>query len=93
MSKNTEATGRNEAEQNEGGANPAPAQQPTRLIDKRAVGRLLGFSARHIDNLLAQGLPHFKIGARRVRFNADEVLAWCKEQFHTSRIGPAKGAQ
>jgi hypothetical protein len=41
------------------------------ITDKRGYGERWGFSVRHIDNLLAQGLPHLKIGSRRVRILVD----------------------
>ena len=37
------------------------------ITDKKGYGRRWSFSVRHIDNLIAQGLPHLKIGERRVR--------------------------
>ncbi len=60
------------------------------LVDKKAIARLLGFSVRHVDNLLQQGCPHLKFGTRRVRFDPDEVLSWCKERFGLRRRGPAQ---
>ena len=62
---------------------------PIRLLDKKAVAAMLGFSRRHIDNLVAQGCPHMKFGKRRVRFDPTEVLQWCKERFGIVRRGPA----
>ena len=46
------------------------------------------FSPRHIDNLLAQGLPYLKIGERRVRIIVAEGDAWMKTKFTVSRRGP-----
>jgi len=42
---------------------------------------------RHIDNLLAQGMPHLKCGPRRVRLVTAEADAWMKERFGTRRLG------
>lgn len=61
------------------------------FLDKDGVAELLGFSRRHIDNLLAQGMPHMKFGKRRVRMDPIEVIAWCKDQFGTRRLGRATG--
>jgi len=48
------------------------------LLDKRQVAALLQFSPRHIDNLVKQGCPCLRFGTRRTRFEASEVLDWCK---------------
>jgi hypothetical protein len=39
----------------------------TNITDKRGYGARWRFSPRHVDNLIAAGLPHLKIGSRRVR--------------------------
>lgn len=59
------------------------------ITDKRGYGRRWHFSPRHIDNLIALGLPHLKIGARRVRIIIEEADAWMRERFGTQRRGPA----
>ena len=59
------------------------------IADKRGYGQRWGFSPRHVDNLLAQGLPHLKIGTRRVRIFVSEADAWMKDRFATQRRGPA----
>jgi hypothetical protein len=56
------------------------------VTDKRGYGTRWQFSTRHIDNLLRQGLPHLKIGKRRVRILVDEADAWMKERFGTRRM-------
>jgi hypothetical protein len=43
------------------------------------------FSLRHIDNLLAKGMPHLKIGSRRVRIIIAEADKWMSEQYGTQR--------
>ena len=52
-----------------------------RFGTKKDVAAMLQFSVRTIDNLLLQGLPHMKIGARRCRFDLPEVAAWAKDRF------------
>jgi hypothetical protein len=59
------------------------------ITDKRGYAERWGFSVRHIDNLLAQGLPHLKIGSRRVRILIDEADTWMRERFGTQRRAPA----
>lgn len=68
------------------GANPCPAEE---ITDKRGFAERWQFSIRHVDNLLAQGLPHLKIGKRRVRIILAEADAWMKERFGCRRLGKA----
>lgn len=60
------------------------------ITDKRGFAARWKFSARHTDNLLAQGLPHLKIGQRRVRIVVSEADTWMKERFGTRRLGPVQ---
>jgi len=53
---------------------------------KRELAARYRFSVRHIDNLIAKGMPHMKIGARRVRINITQADAWMQEQFGTRRL-------
>ena len=59
------------------------------ITDKRGFAARWHFSVRHVDNLLAQGMPHLKCGQRRVRLVVAEADAWMKERFGTRRLGPA----
>jgi hypothetical protein len=60
------------------------------ITDKKGYGERWGFSPRHVSNLLAQGLPHLAVGARRVRIIVAEADAWMVERFATRRRGPAR---
>ena len=60
---------------------PKPATN--NVTDKKGFGARWIFSTRHVDNLLAQGMPHLKIGKRRVRILVDEADSWMKERFGT----------
>lgn len=62
------------------------------ITDKRGYGARWHFSVRHVDNLLSQGLPHCKIGRRRVRIVIADADAWMKERFGTRRLGPVNSA-
>lgn len=55
------------------------------VFDKRGYAGRWQLSARKIDALLAAGLPHLKIGSRRVRIIGAEADAWMRRQFHTQR--------
>jgi len=60
--------------------------------DKRDVAAMARVSRRTVDNFLADGCPHIKLGARRVRFDLAEVRAWLKQKYGTQRRGPAKAS-
>jgi hypothetical protein len=61
------------------------------ITDKRGYADHWQFSVRKIDSLLASGLPHLKIGKRRVRINIPEADAWMREQFATQRRSTPAG--
>lgn len=56
------------------------------ITDKKGFAARWLFSPRHIDNLISDGLPHLKIGKRRVRINIAEADAWMTEKFGTRRL-------
>ncbi len=60
------------------------------ITDKRGFATRYGFSVRHVDNLLAQGLPHLKIGARRVRIIVSEGDTWMKNTYGIQRRAHAQ---
>lgn len=63
-----------------------PPTPPAEIItDKRGFAARWSFSVRHVDNLLAQGLPHLAIGKRRVRIVVAEADSWMRDRFHTRR--------
>ena len=64
--------------------------QPDQITDKRGYAARWQLSTRTVSNLLAQGLPHVRIGNRRVRLVIDEADAWMRGKFGTRRLGPAK---
>jgi predicted DNA-binding transcriptional regulator AlpA len=59
---------------------------------KRDVAQMMQMSTRSVDNFLARGCPHLKIGKRRIRFDMSEVRAWLTDNFHTQRRGKLTGA-
>lgn len=66
-----------------------PGQGGT-FVDKLAVAEIAGMkSTRWVDNQLALGLPHLRMGPRRVRFDKAEVTAWLRQKYAARRIGPA----
>ena len=63
----------------------------TTICDKRGYGQRWNFSIRKIDDLLAQGLPHLRVGSRRVRIIIAEADRWMIEKFGTQRRAAGKG--
>ena len=59
--------------------------------DKRGYAKRWQGSTRWVDDLIARGLPHLKIGKRRVRLCIADADAWMQEQFRTQRRA-VKGA-
>jgi hypothetical protein len=55
------------------------------ITDKRGYAARWKFSVRTIDTLLAKGLPHCKVGKRRVRLVVSEADKWMAEQFRVQR--------
>ena len=51
-----------------------PTEQD-RLWTLRDVARYLGCTPRHVQNLVAAGLPHIKLG-RLIRFSAAEIRCY-----------------
>jgi hypothetical protein len=63
------------------------------IADKKGYAKRWKFSPRHIDNLIALGLPHLKIGKRRVRIVIEEADHWMRERFSTQRCKSASKIQ
>lgn len=53
-----------------------------RFGTKRDCAALLQLSPRSVENLMKAGLPYLRIGARRTRFDLNEVRAWLTEKYH-----------
>ena len=58
---------------------------PSPFTTKKRFGDRWEVSDRMIDKLLAKGMPHLKIGSRRVRICIAEADQWMNEQFRTVR--------
>ena len=54
------------------------AEPPPALLDKPGLARALSCSERHVDGLRRRGLPAVALGAKAVRFDLAEVVAWLK---------------
>jgi predicted DNA-binding transcriptional regulator AlpA len=59
-------------------------------VDKRGFAARWQFSTRKVDSLLAAGMPHLKIGSRRIRIVTSEADAWMQSQFRVQRRAPAR---
>lgn len=51
------------------------------ITDKRGYAQRWGLCVRTINNLIDRGLPHLKIGARRVRIDVAEADAWMRRTY------------
>jgi phage terminase Nu1 subunit (DNA packaging protein) len=71
-------------------ASPGQSALANRYGSKRDVAIMVQMSLRTVDNFVAQGCPHLKIGKRRLRFDMDEVRQWLAETFRTQRRGAAR---
>ncbi len=60
------------------------------ITDKRGYAARYSVATRTIDNFLGQGMPHLKIGNRRVRIVIAEADAWMRENFATRRLSRLK---
>jgi predicted DNA-binding transcriptional regulator AlpA len=57
-----------------------------RFGDKRDVAAMAAMrSTRWVELQMAAGMPHLKLGPRRVRFDLEEVREWLKEKYHQQR--------
>ena len=54
---------------------------------KRDVAAMLQLSVRSVDNHIAAGMPHLKIGKRRCRFDLAAVREWMLAQYGVQRHG------
>jgi predicted DNA-binding transcriptional regulator AlpA len=54
---------------------------------KRDVSAMVGCCVRTVDSLMQQGMPHLKLGRRKVRFDLGEVAVWLKQTYGTQRLG------
>jgi hypothetical protein len=56
------------------------------ITDKCGYGKRWQHSVRSVDNWIAQGLPHVRIGERRTRIVIAEADAWMIRRFGRRRV-------
>jgi hypothetical protein len=61
----------------------------SQITEKKGYAARWQFSPRQVDNFLRLGIPHCKVGARRVRIIVADADAWMKERYGTRRRGAA----
>lgn len=59
------------------------------LLRKHQLAEFLQLTPRTVENLHQRGLPHFRIGPRRNRYDKAAVLTWLDR---TSRVGRSGSA-
>lgn len=69
----------------------AAIETPARFGDKHAVAEMAGgFSKRWVDQQMRLGMPHLRLGERRVRFDLEEVREWLRQKYHIQRRASAR---
>lgn len=71
---------------NEAKVGPEHGEHPG-LVTKRGVASFLGVSTRTVEAYQRQGLPYYRLGPRRNRYDLSAVRAWLDRQCRTVRIG------
>ena len=61
------------------------ATSAANITDKKGYAARWKFSVRKVDDLLQSGLPHLKIGERRVRIIVPQADRWMEEKFSRQR--------
>ncbi len=57
------------------------------LITKEELADFLGLTGRTVENLQRQGLPFYRIGPRRNRYDLKAVIAWLERNCRVSVVG------
>ncbi len=56
-------------------------KQPRPKLTAAEAGEFMGLNARQVLEMARMGrLPHLRYSARIVRFDADDIAAWCEAQ-------------
>ncbi len=64
-----------------------PSPNGGKLLTKAEVAEFLGVTPRTIENLTRRGLPFYRIGNRRNRFDPVSVRAWLDRHCRVVRVG------
>lgn len=59
------------------------------LITKGELAEFLGLTGRTVENLQKQGLPFYRIGPRRNRYDLKAVTAWLERNCRVTVVGGA----
>ena len=65
-------------------AAPAQARETSRLVTKREVADFLPVTPRTVETYQRQGLPHFRLGPRRNRYDLLAVRKWLEDRHSVS---------
>lgn len=57
------------------------------LLNKRALAAFLGVTPRTVETYQRQGLPYYRLGPRRNRYDVGAVRAWLEHRCRVVRIG------
>jgi excisionase family DNA binding protein len=56
------------------------------LVTKKEVAQHLRQTPRTVENWMAKGMPHYKLGARRTRFKLSEVETFLVEKCRVPAV-------
>lgn len=66
-------------------ADPSPLRMVDRLLTKRELAVFLGLTPRTIELYQRRGLPFYRVGRRRNRYDLLAVRRWLRRE--TNRLG------
>jgi phage terminase Nu1 subunit (DNA packaging protein) len=68
---------------------PEADKSPSRLLTKEQLSAFLGVTQRTVENLQRKGLPFYRIGPRRNRYDPKSVAAWLDRSCRVTVVGGA----
>ncbi len=63
------------------------AAETSSLLTKRALATFLGVTPRTVEIYQRQGLPFYRLGPRRNRYDLGAVRSWLERRCRVERIG------
>jgi phage terminase Nu1 subunit (DNA packaging protein) len=64
-----------------------PTAANATLLTKRALATFLGVTPRTVEIYQRQGLPFYRLGPRRNRYDLGAVRSWLESRCRVERIG------
>jgi hypothetical protein len=67
--------------------NPHSPQHTSGLLTKSDIAKFLGVTERTVENLQRRGLPFYRLGPRRNRYDPKSVAAWLDRSCRVTVVG------